>query len=33
MAFVTKMLGKILGNISERDMKEVSPLVEKIKEE
>jgi preprotein translocase subunit SecA len=33
MAFVTKILGKILGNKSERDIKEVSPLVEKIKEE
>ncbi len=33
MAFVTKVLGKILGNKSERDIKEVSPIVEKIKEE
>ncbi len=33
MAFVTKVLGKILGNKSERDIKEVSPVVEKIKEE
>jgi len=33
MAFVTKVLGKILGNKSERDVKEVSPIVEKIKEE
>jgi preprotein translocase subunit SecA len=33
MAFVTKILGKILGNKSERDIKEVSPILEKIKEE
>ena len=33
MAFVTKVLGKILGNKSERDVKEVSPIVDKIKEE
>jgi len=33
MAFVTKVLGKILGNKSEKDIKEVSPIVEKIKEE
>ncbi len=33
MAFVTKVLGKILGNKSERDIKEVSPIIEKIKEE
>ncbi|MCG6187744.1 preprotein translocase subunit SecA [Maribellus maritimus] len=33
MAFVTKVLGKLLGNKSERDIKEVSPIVEKIKEE
>ncbi|MCY1722371.1 preprotein translocase subunit SecA [Prolixibacteraceae bacterium Z1-6] len=33
MAFVSKLLGKILGNKSERDIKEVSPIVEKIKEE
>ncbi len=33
MAFVTKVLGKILGNKSERDIKEVTPVVEKIKEE
>uniref|UniRef100_UPI003217B4E3 preprotein translocase subunit SecA n=1 Tax=uncultured Draconibacterium sp. TaxID=1573823 RepID=UPI003217B4E3 len=31
MAFVSKLLGKILGNKSERDIKEVSPIVEKIK--
>ncbi len=30
MAFVSKLLGKILGNKSERDIKEVSPIVEKI---
>lgn len=33
MAFITKLLGKILGNKSERDIKEVTPIVEKIKEE
>jgi len=33
MAFVTKILGKILGNKSERDIKEVSPVIEQIKEE
>ena len=33
MAFVTKILGKILGNKSERDIKEVNPLVELIKQE
>ena len=33
MAFVNKILGKILGNKSERDIKETSPIVEKIKEE
>ncbi len=33
MAFVNKILGKILGNKSERDIKEISPVVEKIKEE
>uniref|UniRef100_UPI003568C0E3 DEAD/DEAH box helicase n=1 Tax=Mariniphaga sediminis TaxID=1628158 RepID=UPI003568C0E3 len=33
MAFVTKMLGKILGNKSERDIKEISPIVEQIKQE
>ncbi len=33
MALITKVLGKILGNKSERDIKEVSPIVEKIKEE
>jgi preprotein translocase subunit SecA len=33
MAFVTKILGKILGNKSERDIKEISPLVEEIKRE
>jgi len=27
MAFVTKVLGKILGNKSERDIKEVMPVV------
>lgn len=33
MAFVTKILGKILGNKSERDIKEISPIIEQIKEE
>ena len=33
MAFITKVLGKILGNKSERDIKEISPQIEKIKEE
>ena len=31
MAFITKILGKILGNKSERDIKEVAPVIEKIK--
>jgi preprotein translocase subunit SecA len=33
MAFINNLLGKIFGNKSERDIKEVSPVVEKIKEE
>ena len=33
MAFVTKILGKILGNKSERDIKEINPFVELIKQE
>ncbi|MBN2635359.1 MAG: preprotein translocase subunit SecA [Prolixibacteraceae bacterium] len=33
MAFINKVLGKILGNKSERDIKEVSPIVEEIKKE
>ncbi len=33
MAFVSKLLGKILGNKSERDIKEISPIVDKIKVE
>jgi len=33
MAFVSKLLGKILGNKSERDIKEISPIVDKIKAE
>ena len=33
MALVNKILGKFLGNKSERDIKEVLPLVEKTKEE
>lgn len=31
MAFITKILGKILGNKSERDINEMMPLVEKTK--
>ncbi len=31
MAFINKVLGAILGNKSERDIKEVGPVVEKIK--
>ena len=33
MAFVTKVLGKILGNKSERDIKEISPIIAEIKKE
>jgi len=33
MAFITKVLGKILGNKSERDIKEVMPVVDAIKSE
>ncbi|MDD4425170.1 MAG: preprotein translocase subunit SecA, partial [Mariniphaga sp.] len=33
MAFVTKIIGKILGNKSDRDIREVSPLLEQIKGE
>jgi len=33
MAFVTKVLGKILGNKSERDIKTITPIVDQIKEE
>ena len=33
MAFVTKVLGKILGNKSERDIKAINPIVDQIKEE
>ena len=33
MAFINKVLGKILGNKSERDIKEVTPVVENIKKE
>jgi len=33
MAFITKVLGKSLGNKSERDIKEISPIVEQIKVE
>ena len=31
MAFVSKLLGKLLGNKSERDIKEVTPIVDQIK--
>ncbi len=33
MTFVTKVLGKILGNKSERDIREINPVIEQIKEE
>ncbi len=33
MTFVNKVLGKFLGNKSDRDIKEISPIVEKIKHE
>ena len=33
MTFVTRILGKILGNKSERDIKETAPLIEQIKME
>jgi preprotein translocase subunit SecA len=33
MTFINNLLGKIFGNKSERDIKEVSPVIEKIKEE
>ncbi len=33
MAFVTKILGKILGNKSERDIREVTPIINQIKSE
>ncbi len=33
MTFINKVLGKLLGNKSERDIKEVGPIVTKIKEE
>ncbi len=33
MAFINKVLGKFLGNKSDRDLKEVTPLLDKIKEE
>ncbi len=33
MAFVTKVLTKILGNKSERDIKSISPVIEEIKRE
>ncbi len=33
MAFITKVLGKILGNKSERDIKIIAPIVENIKTE
>ncbi|HSO86665.1 MAG TPA: preprotein translocase subunit SecA, partial [Draconibacterium sp.] len=33
MAFINSLLGKIFGNKSERDIKEVTPVIAKIKEE
>jgi len=33
MAFINSLLGKIFGNKSEKDIKEVAPVIEKIKEE
>ncbi len=33
MAFINSLLGKIFGNKSERDIKEVNPVIEKIKVE
>lgn len=33
MAFVTKILGKFLGNKSDRDIREVTPILEKIRAE
>jgi preprotein translocase subunit SecA len=33
MAFINSLLGKIFGNKSERDIKEVTPVIEKIKQE
>ncbi|HSH19307.1 MAG TPA: DEAD/DEAH box helicase [Draconibacterium sp.] len=33
MALINSILGKIFGNKSEKDIKEVSPVIEKIKEE
>ncbi|MHA7109378.1 preprotein translocase subunit SecA [Sunxiuqinia elliptica] len=33
MAFVTKILGKFLGNKSDRDIREITPIVEEIKKE
>ena len=33
MTFINKVLGKLLGNKSERDIKEVAPIITKIKEE
>lgn len=33
MTFINKVLGKLLGNKSERDIKEVAPIIAKIKEE
>ena len=33
MALVTKILGKILGSKSDRDIKEVTPLVAQVKKE
>lgn len=33
MAFVSKLLGKFLGNKSDRDIKEITPILENIKKE
>ncbi|PTN09339.1 preprotein translocase subunit SecA [Mangrovibacterium marinum] len=33
MAFVSKLLGKFLGNKSDRDIKEIAPILENIKKE
>jgi preprotein translocase subunit SecA len=33
MAFINSLLGKIFGNKSERDIKEVTPVIEQIKQE
>ena len=33
MAFVNKILGKFLGNKSDRDIREITPIVEQIRKE